>query len=183
MLCRNKAHIDLVHRSHDTMLFIAFENRPMVAPAFQDQFNGNHCFGCGANNPHGLQIKSYWLSSDVAKCDFHPAPHHCAGSPRFLNGGIGASVIDCHAICTAIAYAYQQAGRPIGSGEDIWYVTGEMALTYLRPIPVSEVVTALAAVNKVEDRRTTLHCQLLVKDKICVSAEVSAIRVDSTWMK
>ena len=30
--------------------------------AFQDEiyFKGNHCVGCGNENPHGFKIKSYW---------------------------------------------------------------------------------------------------------------------------
>jgi len=28
--------------------------------AIQDQMTGNHCWGCGADNPEGLQLKSFW---------------------------------------------------------------------------------------------------------------------------
>ncbi len=28
--------------------------------ALQDLISHNHCYGCGPDNPDGLQIKSYW---------------------------------------------------------------------------------------------------------------------------
>ena len=32
---------------------------------FQDFMPGNVCFGCGANNPNGLQIKSFWEGNEA----------------------------------------------------------------------------------------------------------------------
>ena len=33
--------------------------------AFQEQIGGNHCWGCGALNENGLQLKSYWDGEDM----------------------------------------------------------------------------------------------------------------------
>ena len=77
---------------------------------FQDLIQGNHCFGCGPHNPAGLQIKSTWSGEKESVCVFQPSAHHCAAPTKFLNGGIIATIIDCHSVCTAIAYAYRQAG-------------------------------------------------------------------------
>jgi len=43
----------------------------MSSQAFQDQMRDNFCFGCGADNPDGLQIKSFW-DGDEALCRFQP---------------------------------------------------------------------------------------------------------------
>jgi len=65
--------------------------------AFQELIQGNHCWGCGTLNPRGLQIKSYW-SGEESVCKFQPQAHHMAGPPHVLNGGIIATVINCHGI-------------------------------------------------------------------------------------
>ena len=142
----------------------------------------NHCFGCGAENTLGLRVKSEWRDDKVAECIFHPQPHHCSGSPRFLYGGISASIIDCHSVCTAIAHAYKQAGRDIGDGEPIWYVTGEMSLKYRRPVPVNGAVILHAEVISYNDKQSQVRCTLFSGEKPCVTAEVLAVKVDNYWV-
>lgn len=78
--------------------------------AFQDQIPDNNCYGCGPGNREGLRIKSFW-DGEAAVCTYRPEHHHSAGPPQFLNGGIIATLIDCHSVCTAIANAYR-LGKP-----------------------------------------------------------------------
>lgn len=115
----------------------------MKQRAFQDQLRENHCFGCGSANEHGLQIKSYW-SGDQAVCTWQPQTFHAAGPPDLLNGGIIATLIDCHSICTAIAAAYHAEGREIGSEPPVWYVTASLKVRYLRPTPIDQPVVLRA---------------------------------------
>src|SRR4026207_2341760 len=82
--------------------------------AFQDQGSVHHCHGCGAANEKGLRLKSYW-DGDEAVANGCAEPHHCGGTRENLNGGIIASLIDCHSLNLAIAHAYRVAGPPIGS--------------------------------------------------------------------
>jgi hypothetical protein len=82
--------------------------------AFQDQGSVSHCHGCGADNEKGLQIKSFW-DGDEAVATWRARPHHCGGSKEIVNGGIVASLIDCHSLNLAIAQAYRVERRPIGS--------------------------------------------------------------------
>ena len=77
--------------------------------SFQDLIQGNHCWGCGTVGEPGLRIKSYW-SGDESVCTWSPKDYHSAAHPQVLNGGIIASIIDCHCICTAIAAAYREGG-------------------------------------------------------------------------
>ncbi|MDP6064450.1 MAG: PaaI family thioesterase, partial [SAR202 cluster bacterium] len=81
--------------------------------AFQELIQGNHCFGCGSLNEHDLQIRSYW-NGEKTVCNWMPREYHMAGPTHVLNGGIIATLIDCHVICTAIAAVYRNEGREIG---------------------------------------------------------------------
>ena len=152
----------------------------MTERAFQDQFKGNLCWGCGADNHQGLQIKSYW-SGDESVCGWEPSPHHAAGPPHVLNGGIIATLIDCHGVCTAIADAYRREGREIGTGESIWYATASLNVTYLLPTPIDKPVTVRARVRERDGKKTWVECSLFSDDVECARGEVLAIRVSEKW--
>ena len=152
----------------------------MDQPAFQDLISDNHCWGCGNLNDDGLRIKSRW-TGDEAVCTWQPHLSHAAGPQHILNGGIIATVIDCHSVCTAIADAYRAEGRQIGSDPQIWCATASLQLTYLRPTPISEPVTLKARIKDRNERRTTVLCSLYSGDQECARAELVAIRVPSSW--
>lgn len=148
---------------------------------FQDQLHGNHCFGCGAWNDKGLQIKSYWDGNN-AVCIFYPKSSHSAMPPDIVNGGIIASVIDCHCVCTAIAFAYKMEGRNIHDGEKIWYATGSLKVKYKKPTPIHNPFTVTAQIVETIGKKTTLKAQLLTSNgDITCEAEVVALRVSSKW--
>ena len=152
----------------------------MESTAFQDLLQHNLCFGCGARNQGGLQIKSYW-EGDEAVCHFTPEPHHSAGPPHVVNGGIISTIIDCHSVCTAIADAYRREGREIGSGPMIWYATASLHVDYLQPTPIDKPVALRARVVKSSDRKTTVHCSAISAGEECARAEVVAVRVPNEW--
>ena len=149
--------------------------------AIQDQIPGNHCFGCGPSNESGLQIKSYWTGDDRTRCEFTPQLHHCAGPTHYLNGGIIATVIDCHTICTAIADGYRQAGRPVGSGDKIWYATGKLDVRYRAPAAIDMPVLLEAKILERTEKKTLLHCTLSSDGRVCAEADVVAVRVPDNW--
>lgn len=149
--------------------------------AIQDQIPDNHCFGCGPDNDRGLRIKSFWTGDDSSRCEFTPAPHHCAGPTRYLNGGIIATVIDCHTICTAIADGYRQAGRAVGSGDKIWYATGKLDVQYRAPAAIDKVAVVEAKIVERGERKTRLECTLSSDGRICATADVVAVRVPDAW--
>lgn len=151
------------------------------APAFQDLIPANHCFGCGPGNPQGLRLKSRWSGPREAQARFRAEAHHCAGSPRYVNGGIIAMLIDCHGICTAIADAYRQAGRRVGEGETLNYVTGGLEVSYRRPVPIDAEVTVHARVAEATGRKSVVECTLLVDGQSCATGKVVAVRVGRDW--
>ncbi len=83
------------------------------APAFQDLMPDNACWGCGSANAGGLQLKSYW-EGEEAVATWQPRLEHASGSPHVLNGGIIATLLDCHGVCTAVSAAYRRRGPEPG---------------------------------------------------------------------
>ena len=155
----------------------------MSQQGFQDGVGGeNHCWGCGSFNEHGLQIKSYW-SGNEAVCTWKPKDYHTAGSQHILNGGIIATIIDCHCTCTAIAAAYRAEGREISTEPPIWYSTASLQVTYLRPIPISEPVTLRARVKETGERKTIVTCSLSAQGEECARGELVAVRSPAAWVK
>jgi acyl-coenzyme A thioesterase PaaI-like protein len=151
-------------------------------PAFQDQIPENYCWGCGPLNPHGLHIKSRWSASgDEAICVWHPGQWHMAGPQHILNGGIIATIIDCHCICTAIADAYRREERSLSSAPLIWYVTGGLDVSYLRPSPIDRPVELRARLDEIKGKKTVVSCSLQSDGEECATARLVAIRVPPEW--
>ena len=154
----------------------------MEQPAFQEQIGGNHCWGCGSLNDNGLGLKSYW-DGDESVGSFTPQPFHTAAAAHVVNGGILASLIDCHCICTAIAAGYKSEGREITSEPPICYATGSLNVVYKGPTPVNRQVDLRARITEMTERKTILACTLSVDGKDTVEGEVVAVRVPLEWMQ
>jgi acyl-coenzyme A thioesterase PaaI-like protein len=155
----------------------------MSGKAFQDYWDMNRCWGCGSGNEHGLHLKSFW-DGDESISVFLPSRDHKAGPDDYLNGGIIATIIDCHSICTAIADAYRGEKRELNSEPFIWYVTASMKLDYHKPTPIARSVTLRAGVVKREGKKTLVSCGLYSDDVECARGEVLAVRVSpEKWFK
>lgn len=145
--------------------------------AFQDQGAVRHCHGCGADNEKGLQLKSYW-DGDEAVASWRAQAHHCGGTRENLNGGIIASLIDCHSLNLAIAQAYRAEQRPIGSRPRIGYVTANMNISYLKPTPIDQPIELRARVAKTDGRKTWVNCTLSAGGAVRATGEVLGVRVE-----
>ncbi len=150
--------------------------------AFQDLIPDNLCFGCGVQNDAGLKIRSFW-DGEESICTYHPSPHHSAGPRSYVNGGILATLIDCHSVCTAIAGEYRREGRPIGSDPAIWYATRRLEVEYRRPTPIDQPIELRARIDEVEGTRTTLRCTVRSGGKVRAEALVVAVRVPDGWRR
>ena len=149
-------------------------------PAIQDAIPHNHCYGCGPDNPDGLQIKSYWDGKE-STCTYMPRPEQCAGPKQFLYGGTIASLIDCHSVCTAIANCYERDGFAIGEGPPIWCVTGGLSVNYRKPTPIDRPVELRATLDECTDSKTVVKCTLSSAGVVTAEGEVIAIRVPNSW--
>jgi len=153
----------------------------MERVAIQDQLAvENHCYGCGPHNADGLRIKSYW-DGDETVCQFVPKPAHMAGPRHILNGGVIATVIDCHCICTAIAAAQRAEGRPFDVEPHIWCVTGSLRIDYAKPTPIAGPIELRARPVRIDGKKIPVTCSVRVDGVETVRAEVLAIRVAATW--
>jgi len=152
----------------------------VAGEAFQDQVQGNYCWGCGAENPKGLHLKSYW-EGDLAVAHWTPSDEFAAGPRHFLNGGIIATLLDCHGVCTAVADAYQREGRGIGEDPEIWLATTSMSVEYLRPTPITEMIELTARVTDNGGRATSVECVLTAGGKDRARATVRSARVPAEW--
>lgn len=147
----------------------------MTSDCFQDAMPGDACFGCGQNNPHGLQIRSYW-QGDQAVCEWQPQAHH-QGWSGITCGGIIATLVDCHCMATAMAHAIREEGRSLRSEPRYRFATGSLALRFEQPTPVDEVICLSARVMAVKGRKYELHCEVRVAGSLTAQAEVVAFLV------
>ncbi len=135
------------------------------------------CYGCGADNRHGLNIKSYW-EGEEAVAHWNPQPFHSSGPADSLNGGVAATLIDCHSVYTAIATAYRLEGREMGEGEPIDYATAKLTVTYLRRTPMDTSLELRAKVVKKGNRSMVVETTLSANGEACVKGEVVAVRMN-----
>lgn len=146
--------------------------------AFQDlvpkDSSRRNCYGCGADNEHGLKIKSYW-DGDEGVCRWKPEPYHSAGPS--LNGGVAATLIDCHSVYTAVATAYRLENREMGEGDEIDYATVKLTVTYLKRTPIDTTLELRSKVVKKGNRSITVETVLSANGKECVRGEVVAVRM------
>lgn len=146
----------------------------------QEQLHDNFCWGCGADNPDGLHLRSEW-EGDGAIGWWTPSPEFAAGPRHFLNGGIIATLLDCHGVCTALAEAHRRAGRPLGSEPQIWLATSAMDVRYLRPTPIDADVVLRGTVRDVTDTATSVECVLEAAGKARARAVVTSVQVPESW--
>lgn len=149
------------------------KNQPL-----QDQLPESHparvCFGCGADNTSGLQIKSY-MHGDTAVCRFYPASHHTA-FPGVLNGGIVATLLDCHGIWSAVGYYNSRHLDSEVKRPETMFVTRKMTVEYLRPTPMDAELLLKGQVVKEGKKSMQVEVDLWAGEEITAKAEVLAVR-------
>ncbi|MDW3649531.1 MAG: PaaI family thioesterase [Bacteroidia bacterium] len=142
---------------------------------FQDYMPGNVCFGCGADNPEGLQIKSYW-EGEEAVCIWDSQEKY-NGWKNLLNGGILATLVDCHSMGAAMAYAYKSEDRALDTMPEYRYATGTINVRYLKPTPNDKPIELRAQILEMKGRKTIVACQVFCESIQTAECEVVAIRV------
>jgi acyl-coenzyme A thioesterase PaaI-like protein len=144
----------------------------------QDQLPADHparvCFGCGADNTHGLQIKSRFQDG-VLVCRFTPKEEHTA-FPGILNGGIIATLLDCHGIWTAVDHYNRRHGL-LETDAGTMFVTKKMTVEYHKPTPLQRELLIEGRV--MEEGTSSMQVRVELKDggQTTASAEIVAVRV------
>jgi acyl-coenzyme A thioesterase PaaI-like protein len=131
------------------------------------------CFGCGHANPDGLHLRSY-VDGDVVVAEFTPWPQHDNGT-GFLNGGIIATVLDCHGAAVVMWEAAQRGWEP-PPFVMLPFITAGFDVRFRRPTPLGPTLQLTASPERVDEKEIVVHSELAVDDK--VRAEMSA-----TWRR
>ncbi len=148
--------------------------------AFQDYYPDElaHCFGCGRLNEEGYRLRSFWVG-EASEARFTPQPHHIA-IPGWVNGGLLASLIDCHATGTAAAAAYRSEGREMDTLPAHRFVTASLRVDYLRPTPLGPELLLQGLVRSVTGRKVIVDITVSVGSEVTVRGEVVAVEMPDT---
>ena len=145
--------------------------------AFQDYYPDelSHCYGCGSNNEHGHQLKSYW-DGEFSVARFTPEPYHMA-IPGYVYGGLIASLIDCHGTGTAAAATYKAEGRSMDTEPPMRFVTASIKVDYMAPTPLGEELELQGEVLEVGERKVIMEITVSAAGKACARGRVVAVKM------
>ena len=148
---------------------------------FQDYVPGNVCFGCGTLNPDGLHVKSYWEGEEAVCIWESEEKYH--GWSGVLNGGILATIIDCHCMNAAMAAAYKSEGRGLDSTPTYRYATGTITVKYLLPTPNEKPIELRTKILEIKGRKVVMSCDAFSEGTKTAQADVIAIRVPDSFQR
>ncbi|MBE7189403.1 PaaI family thioesterase [Jatrophihabitans endophyticus] len=134
------------------------DSNASIADSIQDRFWPQlTCFGCGPANPRGLHIKSFEDADAGVRAKFTPWPEHDNGL-GYLNGGIIATLLDCHSAAAVIVESNRLGLAPDGT---LQYVTAGLDVRYLRPTPRDEQLEIVAHVTEPGEGQMTVAAELV----------------------
>jgi len=148
--------------------------------AFQDYYPDElaHCFGCGRLNPEGHHLRSFWDGEETI-ARFTPKPFHTA-IPGFVNGGLLASLVDCHATGTAAAAAERALGREVGAGPLRRFVTASLRVDYLRPTPLGPELVLRGRASSISGRKVVVAVTVRAGEVVTATGEVVCVELPET---
>ena len=115
---------------------------------------GNHCFGCGPENPEGLHLTFVIDATDpehvTSTTNVNLTRGH-EGPPGYIHGGIIATLID---------EAMSKLNRPL----DVLAMTRHMEVDYLRPCPLGVDLTLIGRHLRREGRKLYHSAELIHPD-------------------
>ena len=98
------------------------------------------CVVCGENNPFSIGCKFFELEDDFVVAAFKSKDHH-QSFPGRMHGGMISSVID------------ETIGRAVQIKDpDIWGVTGELGVRFIKPTPLNEPLMCFGKLIKENSR-------------------------------
>ena len=108
-------------------------------------FDGR-CFGCGPDNPHGLQMR-FEQTDGASVCEFEVPPRFQSWA-GLIHGGVVALMLD-----EAVGWAAWHAGHP--------GVTGRMEVKFRQPLKVGDRVRVTGRVESI--RRTLVYASAVIE--------------------
>ena len=142
---------------------------PDHRPSIQDRLYPDlPCFGCGPGNERGLRLKSYAAEDGEVLAEFTPWPEHDNGA-GFLNGGIIATVLDCHSAAVVMSAAHERGLRP-PDGAGFSFLTAGIEVHYRRPSPLRETVSLRGRLLTGDEAQMTAAVELWWDGKVRADA-------------
>ena len=129
------------------------------------QPNSKHCFVCGLENHHGLQLAFYQDQGGTIVAET-TVPDQYQGYPGTVHGGIVAAMLDEVATRTAMVEDPNQ-----------FKVTVKMTLRYRKKIPTGEPLQMFGRISRDGGRGATATAEIRLPDG-SVGAEVEVLMVD-----
>ncbi|MBW2366699.1 MAG: PaaI family thioesterase [Deltaproteobacteria bacterium] len=111
----------------------------------------NDCFGCGANNPHGLQMDFFTDGDTVHSTVIVPA--HLSGWNQVTHGGVVSTILD-EIMAWGAIYLLKRIT-----------LTKSMSIEYLKAVPVDEELKVTGRVLEKINRRDVRMEGLLTNSK------------------
>ncbi len=121
-----------------------------------------HCFGCGLENPIGLQVDSFRRVGDTVTATFTPRDHY-RGFHDILHGGIVATALDEILAWTGILVAGTMA------------VTVKMELKFRNPAPAD-------ATYELEGRLVEQRGKRLIVEATCRAGERTVAEASALFL-
>lgn len=152
----------------------------MKPEAIQDQYDKAFqvCYGCGAQNADGLQIKSRRRDGEVV-CEYRPRAEQL-GVPGVVYGGLIASLIDCHGIATGAAHFQDRDGLD----HPPRCVTASLHVDYRKPTPLGDAPLRLAArVVDASERKAVVDVRLSVDGEMTAEGRVVAVKLPESLQR
>lgn len=148
--------------------------------AFQDHYPDEfaQCYGCGRLNRHGRHLRSVW-DGEESIARYTPKSFEVA-IPGFVNGGVLASLIDCHGTGTAAAAAYRAEKRAMGTLPAHRFVTASLHVDYLSPTPLGRELEIRGRVESLEGRHVTIGATIAVDGRVTVRGRVVAVEIPAS---
>ncbi len=145
--------------------------------AIQDTYPDElaHCYGCGRLNDHGLHLRTSW-DGDETVTRYTPQPWHIA-IPGYVNGGLLASLLDCHGTGTAAAAAYRAEGREPGTDPPHRFVTASLKVDYRKPTPLGVELEVRGRAASVQGRKVVVEASIRAHGEVTVTGEIVAVEM------
>jgi acyl-coenzyme A thioesterase PaaI-like protein len=131
------------------------------------------CFGCGHANDKGFRLRSY-REGELTVAEFTPRPEHDNGF-GFVNGGIIATILDCHGAAVVMSEAAERDWRA-ADGAPVPFITAGFEVRFLRPTPLGPTLRLVASPVSVSEDEIVVRADVEVEDK-------TRATMNATWRR
>lgn len=142
------------------------------SPSLQERYAPNSiCYGCGPANTQGFRIRSF-AEDDQVVAEWRAHPHHQAFAGT-INGGVIATLFDCHCNWTAAYHLMRQSDLATVPPT----VTASLDVRFKRPTPSDAPLRLRARVVASSDDRATVEGTVESGGVVCATCRGTFVAV------